>query len=445
MKDIVTKYRAVIEDSELLLGDNDNLKNMSRNDIDEICRYVIVDIYKESAELTIIALVNIYIKAMIVEANADYDILKEYVQEFLYYDGTTSSYRYIRAKLKEIKRIMEQGIDDKYLYENYEDVADVLEEFLEDLEKFSGVYKRMTKGDKDFKLIEYFHIKGNKQIRPLICAIDTLFMKNIINESVRNQSMEQLVNFFFLFNTTQQTSNRTDKIISSFSYGVYRCETVNEFKIIFTELLILLQNFIIDKNFKELFKNNSSFRYSNKNKLYSRNGRLVRYILSKMYDLNQQDTIINQSNISIEHLLSDDENGNNSFLWYLTLTSEEINCRELKNKDIKTKVQILKEKSTIKSNQELCNYMRGEVFDFEKRREDIMKCIFEKMFVFSTEVFHLTEGDCIRYREIEKLVKNDEHLMKILKKHGLNFEKHLNNNLELNNLKQRWDNIKLDS
>ena len=320
-----------------------------------------------------------------------------------------------------------------------------LKEFLEDLEKFSGVYKRMTKGDKDFKLIEYFHIKGNKQIRPLICAIDTLFMKNIINESVRNQSMEQLVNFFFLFNTTQQTSNRTDKIISSFSYGVYRCETVNEFKIIFTELLILLQNFIIDKNFKELFKNNSSFRYSNKNKLYSRNGRLVRYILSKMYDLNQQDTIINQSNISIEHLLSDDENGNNSFLWYLTLTSEEINCRELKNKDIKTKVQILKEKSTIKSNQELCNYMRGEVFDFEKRREDIMKCIFEKMFVFSTEVFHLTEGDCIRYREIEKLVKNDEHLMKILKKHGLNFEKHLNNNLELNNLKQRWDNIKLDS
>ena len=134
MKDIVTKYRAVIEDSELLLGDNNNLKNMSYNDIDEICRYVIVDIYKESAELTIIALVNIYIKAMIVEANVDYDILKEYVQEFLYYDGTTSSYRYIRAKLKEIKGIMEQGIDDKYLYENYEDVADVLEEFLEILE-----------------------------------------------------------------------------------------------------------------------------------------------------------------------------------------------------------------------------------------------------------------------------------------------------------------------
>ena len=77
MKDIITKYRDVIEDCELLLGDNDNLKNMSRNDIDEICRYVIVDIYKESAELTIIALVNIYTKTMIVEANADYDILKE--------------------------------------------------------------------------------------------------------------------------------------------------------------------------------------------------------------------------------------------------------------------------------------------------------------------------------------------------------------------------------
>ena len=42
MKDIVTKYRAVIEDCELLLGDNDNLKNMSYNDIDEICNYVII-------------------------------------------------------------------------------------------------------------------------------------------------------------------------------------------------------------------------------------------------------------------------------------------------------------------------------------------------------------------------------------------------------------------
>ena len=134
MKDIETKYRAVIEDCELLLGDNDNLKNMSYNDIDEICNYVIVEVYKQSAELTIIALVNIYIKAMIVKANADYDILREYVEDFLYNDGTTSSYRYIRAKLKEIKEIMEQGIDDKYLYENYEDVADVLEGFLEDLE-----------------------------------------------------------------------------------------------------------------------------------------------------------------------------------------------------------------------------------------------------------------------------------------------------------------------
>ena len=134
MKDIETKYRAVIEDCELLLGDNDNLKNMSYNDIDEICNYVIVEVYKQSAELTIIGLVNIYIKTMIVEANANYDILREYVQEFLYYDGTTSSYRYIRAKLKEIKGIMEQGIDDKYLYENYEDVADVLEGFLEILE-----------------------------------------------------------------------------------------------------------------------------------------------------------------------------------------------------------------------------------------------------------------------------------------------------------------------
>ena len=140
MKDIVTKYRDVIEDCELLLGDNNNLKNMSRNDIDKICRYVIVDIYKKSSELTIIALVNIYIKTTIVEANTDYDRLKEYVEDFLYYDGTISSYRYIRAKLKEIKGRKNKYPKSKFDRESRmslaidEEVVDVLEGFLEILE-----------------------------------------------------------------------------------------------------------------------------------------------------------------------------------------------------------------------------------------------------------------------------------------------------------------------
>ncbi len=44
MEDIVTKHKDIIEDCELLLGDDNDLKNMSYNDIDEICNYVIVEV-----------------------------------------------------------------------------------------------------------------------------------------------------------------------------------------------------------------------------------------------------------------------------------------------------------------------------------------------------------------------------------------------------------------
>ena len=128
-----------------------------------------------------------------------------------------------------------------------------LSKFLEELEEFSEIYNKITKKDSEYETIKYFYIKRNQQIRSLLCAIFVLCENEIIDENTKNIALKQLMNFFFIFNTTQQTSNRTDKIISSISYQVYNCVSANEFKMIFTEFLYEIEDYINTKDFKLLF------------------------------------------------------------------------------------------------------------------------------------------------------------------------------------------------
>ena len=84
-----------------------------------------------------------------------------------------------------------------------------------------------------------------------------------------------------------------------------------------------------------MFETNQSFKYSNKDKTLKKNSRLVKYILMLICDKEQQDTKLDSDTLTIEHLVSDDGNINNSSIWNLTLTSEDINSEKLKNKSQK--------------------------------------------------------------------------------------------------------------
>lgn len=140
---------------------------------------------------------------------------------------------------------------------------DELSRFLDRLEEFSIIYKLITENESDYEAIKYFNIKRNQQIRSLLCAIFILFKNHVIDENIKMRALKQLLNFFFIFNTTQQTSNRTDKIISSISYQVYNCSTANEFKMIFTEFMYEIKMYITTKDLKLMFESNKSFKYSN--------------------------------------------------------------------------------------------------------------------------------------------------------------------------------------
>lgn len=315
-----------------------------------------------------------------------------------------------------------------------------LSKFLNKLEEFSKVYKEITQKDSSYETINYFNIKRNQQIRSLLCAIFVLNENNIIDEKIKLESLVQLRNFFFIFNTTQQTSNKTDKIISAISYKVYNCVTCNEFKIIFSEFMYELESYIIQKDYKFLFESNQSFKYSNKDTNLKRNNKLVKYVLEQICSLNQNDTKIDTSNLTIEHLLSDDGSIDNSSIWNLTLTSGEINSEDLKNKEIGEKVNILKRKSTIKINQDLDKYLNEDKFNFQKRKTDILDLIFDEIFKYDPNVFNINKDEITEYKKYEKFIvsNNDSELLLILKNNGILFFKKLESDPKLKELYERF-------
>lgn len=319
---------------------------------------------------------------------------------------------------------------------------DDLSSFLDAFESFSVVYKEISNKDPKDSVIRYFDIKRNQQIRSLLCAIYVLNSKGIISDDVKERALLQLRNFFFIFNTTQQTSNRTDKIISSISFAIYNCKYESEFKILFSEFMYELEAYISNKDYKLMFETNQSFKYSNKDKSLKRNSRLVKYILELICDTDQHDTKLDYNTLTIEHLLSDDGSINNASIWNLTLTSEDINSEKLKNKSVRDKVQILKENSSIRLNLALDKYIIDEEFNFDNRKEDIINNIFDDVFTFDKTIFGINDNDIEKYRVQYDFLENkikDFELLEILKKHGKYFEVKINNDPSLATYKERWN------
>lgn len=320
---------------------------------------------------------------------------------------------------------------------------DDLSEFLNAFESFSVVYKEISSNDSKDSVIRYFDIKRNQQIRSLLCAIYVLNSEGIINDDVKEKALLQLRNFFFIFNTTQQTSNRTDKIISSISFAIYNCKYESEFKILFSEFMHELETYISNKDYKLMFETNQSFKYSNKDKTLKRNSRLVKYILELICDFEQHDTMLDYNTLTIEHLVSDDGSMKNASIWNLTLTSEDINSEKLKNKSVNDKIKILKENSSIRLNLTLEKYFENEEFNFDKRKEDIINFIFDDVFIFDKMVFGINDSDIKKYKEQHDFLGNrikDLELLEILKKYGKLFEIKINNDPSLAEYKERWNN-----
>lgn len=322
-----------------------------------------------------------------------------------------------------------------------------LKNFLEDFLEFSYSYKEIVDKEEDNIYIKYFNIKRNQQIRTLITALNIKLYKKFNQPEKYNDVLNELRNIFFIFNLTKQTSNKTDKIITDFSYKIYHSETLNEIKIIITDLLLRLNETIsfTEDNIEMYLATNSSIKYSNrKESEFHRNSSLVKYVLGEVYKNSHQDTKIDIDNMTIEHLKSDNGSDETSQLGNLTLVTRELN-EKLKNKPISEKIEILKKSSDIKENKNLKEFLKGNKFLFEKRLKWFSQKIINEAFKVNTFIFNITKEDVKKFQTNLENFKNEEKLLSLLKKTGITFEKKLENDPKLKELKNKYEEILKES
>ena len=318
-----------------------------------------------------------------------------------------------------------------------------LSSFLEDLHEYSVIYNKVALNVINSNAMIYFNIKSNKQIRPLICSIYFLSSKNIINDIDFKKVVINLRNFFFMYNIYGVTSNRIDSTISSYAYNFYRVNNAKYFKILASKMFLDLSDFLPTSDILQQFKTNQSFRYSNKDRKIKRNGKLVKYLLFEISNEYQTDTLLDESALTIEHLVSDNGNTQNAEVQNLVLTSEEINSIDLSNKSITEKVAILKEKSNIAINKELDKYIdhSSGQFDFLKRSDDLTNLVFTKLFYFDKSLFGIKEADIVEYFAKLDLVKDDVELTKLIIETGISFYKKLSKDPKLVDMLNRYNSM----
>lgn len=312
--------------------------------------------------------------------------------------------------------------------------VDSLSDFLYNLNEYTDIFVEISDPDTTDHVIEYFNIKRNQQVKPLLSAILLKKKQGVIDENLRVESFKMIRNYFFAFNTFRLSSNRMEKLISNLSYDLYHSSFPVEFKFYISRFFYEAGKILPDGDIKNTFIENKTFRFSNKDETLAKNRNLVRYILGIIYELDHLDTNLSINKLTIEHLLCDNGYTDNSLIQNLTLTSSEINSDELKDKALVEKLEILEERSTIKSNQNLKEYLdsNGE-FDFQHRKEDLLNIIFNDVFQFNPAQFGIAKEDIDYYFNMFELLKNNnlEGLLNLLKEKGKHFETVLENDPSL--------------
>ena len=303
-----------------------------------------------------------------------------------------------------------------------------LSRFLDDLVEYSSAYAIIASKNDDTD-IEYFDIKRNYQVRSLLAAIEVLYKREMITEDDCKTCFHNLRNFFFLFHSCSYTSNKTDKAIANAAFDVYHTKSEMDFKYVISDVFRELSKFISSSTVDELMFTTSSMHYSLKNSAYKSNHRIVKYILYCLYMPDQRDTVLDQSRLTIEHLLNDDGSVRNSSIYNLTLTSGEINSNELKNRGLVEKIGILKSQSSVIANQKLDEYLdaQGEYLE-DKRKNDLKEQAISNVFKYEGSPFGYTKEMVDGYLKMKRALQSDEELLAVLLERGMNIQAYLSNN-----------------
>ena len=186
-----------------------------------------------------------------------------------------------------------------------------VQKLYEEIMRCKDLYSIFTKTEfnddiSEDRCLNYFHLKGNRQARPIIMALLNAKNNNIITNDVYDEIIEKLRIFFILFNINKKTSNKIDGDIHKLSNKIFNeknrfivenlfYEFLNKYKILFNDL---------EQN-KISF---SSITYSNKVISGDFNSRLLIYLYKPLYKYEQglhDGLYINFEEFNVEHILND--------------------------------------------------------------------------------------------------------------------------------------------
>lgn len=303
---------------------------------------------------------------------------------------------------------------------------DEIGSLLNNLVEYASSYKVIYSKNNENHYIKYFDIKRNQQIRSILAALHKKLIVEFKDNSLFEKTLKELRNYFLLFNLTKQTSNKIDSIITDFAYKIYNADEKMELKICISAMFYTLNKHIANiTNLDEYLSTNSTLKYSNKKQSgFTRNAKFVKYLLFEIYMQTESDTQINYEHLTIEHIYSDKGDEKTSSISNLTLLNKDFN-EQLGDKSPKEKVDLIQKNSTIEENKKLCNFLNGDNFDLDKRLKWFSNKITSGDLSFKPNFLQITDTQVNEYFKNYEIVKENEILLCLLKKHGAKFEEKL--------------------
>lgn len=266
-----------------------------------------------------------------------------------------------------------------------------LKSFFSSLVEYSKVYNSIVNADANNKYekmaLNYFKIKGNQQLRPLLTSLKIKINANIIEQNQYNKLLEYLLKYFIGYNLISGYSNKIDDKIINATNKIYSSTNQHEIECEIYSLLLKSYEYYPTK--AEIKEKLISIKYSNKYKKGNINSELLLFLFDMILAIDK-----NNQEYNIEHIIPDSKQDEKVWrLGNLIPTPKQFNTK-LKDKDFQFKRALFCRSGIphlIDFGQKMETFTEENI---EKRTKILVDDIAEKIFLDKQEDLSILWSQC---------------------------------------------------
>lgn len=245
--------------------------------------------------------------------------------------------------IKDLKKeFIYQNLKEQELIHNFTKVKQLYDNIIKHYESYVDISLNIGSSDIEKNVFEYFLIKKNRQVRPILLSLRTKKNDGIISEDKYNFYINQILNFFIGFNIAQKRSNTIEHLVASYSFDIFWSKTFADVNKSVLAFFTKINEHYPDLDY--ILSRIEDLRYSNKNKRGNVNANLLVYYFKHFYNSVKidQDIVIPFHKMNIEHVLLDKIDDPKTWeLGNLLVVTERYNSELLKDRPYSEKREIL--------------------------------------------------------------------------------------------------------